>query len=139
MEDGISVASSLWIEAGAMSGGSRNQVEFAEELATFFGPPVFAAQLITVQTPNKTFEGCTFSAKTTTFGVQIWRLSLPTESKSGLSYPGKIIHFTRTKSPVFFKLSVADMDSERALEWNDLASANGVTSATSGSRRYGYY
>ena len=31
-------ATTFWIEAGAMSGGSRNQVEFNRELAAFFGP-----------------------------------------------------------------------------------------------------
>jgi HKD family nuclease len=34
----VNLASRFWIEAGAMSGGSRNQVEFNRELAAFFGP-----------------------------------------------------------------------------------------------------
>ncbi len=122
-----------------MSGGSRNQVEFAEDLAGYFGQAVYSQKIVTIQTPDKTFNGCTFTPKTTTFGVEIWRLSLPTEAKSGFSYPGSIIHFTRTVSPTFFRLLVAPPGSEQATQWEMSALSNGSISQTSGSRRFGIY
>ena len=122
-----------------MSGGSRNQVEFAEDLGSFFGPVVSSQRILTVQTHNQTFQGCTFTPKTTTFGVDIWRLSLPTAAKTGLEYPGSIIHFTRTASPTYFRLAVAPDGSQQAMSWEQHAVAGGKVSSTSGARRYGIY
>jgi hypothetical protein len=130
-------ASVLWIEAGAMSGGSRNQVEFAHDLAEFFGPAVKSQQIVTVQSPQKTFDGCTFSPKTTTFGVDIWRLSLPTTAKSGLVYADNVIRFEKTKSPTFFRVRVAAPGSQQVSEWEAASTAGGQIGTTSGGRRFG--
>jgi HKD family nuclease len=75
----ISAASTLWIESGAMSGGSRNQVEFSRELTAFFGPPHTGSQLLRVRADGQEWNDRPLSHKTTTFGVDIWRLSLPTD------------------------------------------------------------
>lgn len=120
-----------------MSGGSRNQVEFAHDLAEFFGPAVHTQQIITVQTPQKTFDNCTFTPKKTTFNVDIWRLSLPTPAKTGLTYADNVIRFEKTASPTFFKIRVAAQDSQQASEWEQTSSSSGFVGTTSGGRKFG--
>ena len=45
-KDDETFGSSLWIEAGAMSGASGNQIEFAAELVKFFGPVEYARRQV---------------------------------------------------------------------------------------------
>jgi len=120
-----------------MSGGSRNQVEFAHDLAEFFGPAVATQQIVTIQTPQKTFSGCTFTPKTTTFDVDIWRLSLPTTAKSGLTYVDNVIRFEKTASPTFFRILVASPGSLQTSDWESIAASDGMVGTTSGGRRFG--
>jgi len=85
----------LWIAAGAMSGGSRNQVEFSRDLAGFFGPTTTATRYLRIRINGTEWDDRPLAYKVTTFGVDIWRLSLPTENTGGFAYPHTVIRFRR--------------------------------------------
>lgn len=101
-------ARSLWIDAGAMSGGSRNQVEFNGELAAFFGPPRLLTRLLRIRANGREWDDRPLAHKVTTFGVDIWRLSLPTETSGGFLYPGKVILFRKAEDGegTYFEVNV---------------------------------
>lgn len=128
----------LWIDAGAMSGGSRNQVEFAEDLIHFFTsdpPPTGSSIQVNIGVGTRWLE-CTLSAKRTTFNVDIWRLSLPTAERGGDDYPDRVLRFHKTGAR-YFQLTVADAGSDDAVEWESEARTSGTVGRTSGDRRYG--
>lgn len=136
----LSSAPTLWIEAGAMSGGSRNQVEFNRDLAEFFGPPSTSTRILTMQVGKRVWNDRPLSPKTTSFGVDIWRLSLPTEAKGGFNYPGKVIRLQRDPSAGgTFHLSVAPSGSSRVRNWRSTAGRDGYIGRTSGNREFGLY
>jgi len=78
--ENLTAATTLWIESGAMSGGSRNQVEFNQDLAGFFGQISNQSTMLRIATRRRIWDDRPITPKTTTFGVRIWRLSLPTEA-----------------------------------------------------------
>jgi hypothetical protein len=134
----LSSAPSLWIEAGAMSGGSRNQVEFNRELAGFFGAVAKSTKILTIRSGKKLWNDRPLTPKTTTFGVEIWRLSLPTESSGGWSYPGKAIRLSRDPSqPEVFLLDVTPAGSRLSQQWRTEACRSGYVGRTSGNREFG--
>jgi len=135
----VRTAKVLWIAAGAMSGGSRNQVEFNEQLATFFTPDLDDQVLLRVLCGRVVWNNRPLTPKTTTFGVKIWRLSLPTSAHGAPSYPGRVLRFTRTGSPdqTMFRLDVADEQSRKHQQWIREAHRVGLVAATSGNRMYG--
>src|SRR5207249_6724344 len=59
-------------------------------------------------------------SKTTTFGVDIWRLSLP---PGAFDYPQKVLHFSRIDDS--FVLEVADANELRAIKWMKSSSYRG--------------
>jgi len=123
-----------------MSGGSRNQVEFNRELAEFFGPPATSTRILTMQVGKRLWNDRPLSPKTTTFGVDIWRLSLPTEAGGGFSCPGKVIRLRREPSAGgMFHLAVAPTGSPTARAWRTAASRGGYIGRTSGNREFGLY
>jgi HKD family nuclease len=113
----VSAANMLWIEAGSMSGGSRNQVEFSADLAAFFGPVVEQRRLLTIVVGSNSWSDRPLTPKRTTFDVGIWRLSLPTAARSGFEYPGRTICFSKeeTASGTEYRLDVADDESAKDL------------------------
>lgn len=133
-------ARTLWIEAGAMSGGSRNQVEFNQELAAFFGPVKRRRRLLRIRSAGREWTDRPLSHKVTTFGVEIWRLSLPTEGTGGFTYPGKIIRFRKLEDSngVLFQIDLADASDRRSALWRTTASRFGYLGMTSGQRAYGF-
>lgn len=135
----IGQARVLWIEAGAMSGGSRNQVEFNRDLAGFFGPVRSSTQYLRMSVDGRVWDDRPLSPKTTTFGVDIWRLSLPTTEQSGLTYAGRVIRVQRGRDDgrTVFELDVADLDSPRYRRWWREANRRGYLGQTSGDRNYG--
>jgi hypothetical protein len=137
-----SLASALtfWIEAGAMSGGSRNQVEFNRDLAAFFGTVSRQQRMITLEIGRSSWDDRPLSPKVTTFGVKIWRLSLPTEAKGGFEYPGKVIRFRR-RSPgdPSIILDVATPGSRAVRSWQSEANRTGYLGVTSGNRAFGFF
>lgn len=140
----LRAASSLWIEAGAMSGGARNQIEFSRELAWFFGKPARKKRQVDISAEGQEIRGRPLTPKRTTFGVDIWRLGLPT----GYDYAGKVVFLKRLisasgKNPRF-ELLIEDRGSATAKKWFDLASRLGTVGATHGTqerraRDYGCY
>ena len=125
-----------------MSGGSRNQVEFSYELAEFFAPSIQAQRWLTLRAGNRSWNDRPLSPKTTTFGVDIWRLSLPTQSQSGMRYPDRVIKFERligAGGREAFQIAVADVGSEQHQRWRQEAIDRGAVGTTSGDREYGIY
>jgi hypothetical protein len=137
----LGAAGTLWIEAGAMSGGSRNQVEFSEELAEFFGPIERATRLLRIRANAKEWDDRPLSHKITTFGVEIWRLSLPTENSGGFYYPGKVICLRRftNRDGQYVEVDVAGPRSQKYARWRSTAHRQGYVGLTSGQRAYGFF
>lgn len=90
-------ATHLWFEAGDMSGGSRNQVEFSDELVKFFDEDSRNSGKVFVAYDSKTKAYCPLANRGQEYGQwsNIWRLGLITEDKGGEPYPGKIIHLEK--------------------------------------------
>lgn len=135
---------SLWIEAGEMSGGSRNQVEFDQDLASFFTSnlPAVGSRNDLMIDAGKNWLECSFAAKKTSFGVLIYRLSLPTVARGGWDYQGQVLRFTRGGPPGtrYFRVDVVAHGSPEHLGWRASSDANGTLGRSAGpeGREFGY-
>ena len=135
---------SLWIEAGEMSGGSRNQVEFDQDLASFFASdlPAIGSRNDLMIDAGKSWLECSFAAKKTSFGVLIYRLSLPTVARGGRDYQGQVLRFTRSgpSGSRYFRVDVVPDGSPEHLGWRESSAGNGTLgrSAGPGGREFGY-
>lgn len=135
----------LWIEAGSMSGGDRNQVEFGPLLARFFGQLQRASVLKRLRWGQVERADRPLSHKITKWGTDIWRFSLITSNQGGPSYQGQIVHFRRCTDGdgEYFEVEVAAPGSTRAARWRNLADRSGTRAMTglgrSGARQYGVY
>jgi hypothetical protein len=131
----------LWIEAGAMSGGSRNQVEFNRELAAFFGQVTHRTRLLRIRAKGKEWDDRPLAHKVTTFGVDIWRLSLPTVSAGGFEYPGTVIRIDKAvdRDGEYFEVSVAEPSDSGSGRWRAKAHRHGHVGVTSGHRSFGFF
>ena len=138
--ENLTAATTLWIESGAMSGGSRNQVEFNRELAGFFGQVSEQSRRIRIFAKGQMWDDRPISPKTTSFGVAIWRLGLPTEAKGGFEYPGKVLRFRRRRDQngLFLELDVAELNSSRYVRWRGKAQREGYVGLSSGKRAFGF-
>lgn len=132
----ITAAPTLWIEGGAMSGGSRNQVEFNRDLAAFFGPPSTRQRVLQISVGQNIWSDRPLTPKTTSFNVEIWRLSLPTPLASGLTYAGQVLRLTRLGGDQY-RLEVAAPGSSLARQWRWNSVQNGYVGKTSGNREFG--
>lgn len=139
--ENLTAATTLWIESGAMSGGSRNQVEFNRELAGFFGQISETSRELRITAHGQMWDDRAMTPKTTTFGVDIWRLSLPTEASGGFEYPGKVLRFKRRKDKqgTFFELDVAELGSPKYARWRSKAHGSGYVGLSSGKRAFGFH
>jgi hypothetical protein len=137
----VKEAANLWIEAGAMSGGSRNQVEFSRSLAEFFGPISKSSRKLRISANGKIWDDRPLSPKKTTFGVDIWRLSLPTEMQGGFLYPARCIRLHRRHDTEgkYFELSVSDTGSRQHQRWQTQSHLKGYAGLTSGKRAFGFF
>lgn len=133
----LASAPTLWIQAGAMSGGSRNQVEFNRELAAFFADPIPVTRTLTIRAGGKVWNDRPLSYKITTYGVEIWRFSLPTAATGGFDYPDRILRFKRDPSTNVFTLDVTSAGSRIARRWRADAVRAGYVGMTSGNREFG--
>lgn len=141
----VGKADVLWMDVGSASGGARNQIEFNETLAAFFGVPTKVKKQLDIIEKKTTHSDRPLSHKETTYHVDIWRLGLPTTH----DYPGKRIRLTRLKpgpgGKPRFELAVTSPNSARAKEWFADTNKNGHVGSTRGSsatkppREYGYY
>src|SRR5262245_1417197 len=108
---GIRTASSFWIEAGSMSGGSGNQIEFANELAEFFDDRGREEEIVTVRLPGGQTYSRPLTYRGTDYGqwTDIWRLGLPTSSMGAPEYAGRVIKFDRVVQggSVVYEIAVA--------------------------------
>jgi hypothetical protein len=134
-------APSLWIDAGAMSGGSRNQVEFNRDLAAFFGELEENTRMLRVRVSGKKWDDRPLAHKVTTYGVDIWRLSLPTEGSGGFRYPGNVILFRKVVDGggIYFDVDVAASGERKSARWRTTANRRGYVGVTSGQRSYGFF
>jgi hypothetical protein len=140
----IAQSSSLWVEAGAMSGGLRNQIEFNEQLAAFFGPQQDRKTYVDILHRGKLYAGRPLTPKKTTYGVPIWRLGLPT----GYTYNGKVILLRRLPARRGerrkFELEVASAGGNLDRRWRATSSNSGIDGSTraaggKGPRLYGIF
>lgn len=137
--EGAQFGAVFWIEAGAMSGGARNQIEFAADLAPFFGPLERQRRDLRIRLGGHMWPDRPFSYKVTTFGVEIWRLSLPTEANGGFDYVGRVIRFRRSQDAagLIFDLKVTDTGSAEFRRWKRESEVRGHVGMTGGGREYG--
>jgi hypothetical protein len=142
----IQAATAFWIEAGAMSGGARNQIELTDELVHFFDPTSLAAERCDIRLPTGKFAfGRPAKHRGRRYGqwVDIWRIGLPTAAQGGPKYPGSVIRLDRvkTKGRSVYEMSVTSPDSVVFHQWLAAAKASGTTSRTGGpsGRRFGYF
>ena len=139
----IATAENFFIEVGAGSGppGLRHQVEFPESLAVFFGPVRRARRDLVLEHNGQRWTGRPLSYKKTTFGVEIWRLGMPTQHAGGEPISQRAIRFLRTADADRFTIEVADVGSAPFRLWLRAANRRGHLGATHGigARRYGFY
>lgn len=129
----------FWIEAGAMSGGSRNQIEFDADLAAWLTPelpPLGGSTTLRVDV-GRDWIDCILAHKQTSLGVDIYRLNLPTEAKGGFDYPGTVVVFERQggEGSPYFRVSCLSLDST---EYADIRSTSSESGVTGGGRAYGF-
>lgn len=142
----INTAKTFWIEAGKMSGGSRNQIEFTDALVLFFDAKVRSLERFDVLLPNgKTVAGKTARNRAQRYGqfVNIWRLGLPTVKQGGPKYPDTMIRIdkVRKKSGYVYELTVTAPSSVVAKGWRQQSAVLKNTGKTGGKngRFYGYW
>jgi len=133
----------FFIEVGAASGppGLRHQIEFPESLAAFFGRPVPHRRDLTLSSHGVVWHGRPLSFKTTTYGVEIWRLGMPTQHSGGEPVANRVIRFRRLDEGRVCDFEVADTNSNTVLKWTKSANIFGHIGATHGQRQrlYGFY
>ncbi|MGR9398873.1 hypothetical protein ACU8M5_03780 [Rhizobium leguminosarum] len=138
----IETATHLWLEAGNMSGGSRNQIEFSEELIHFFDDESRASEKIFIAFDSKVKAFCPLASRGQDYGqwANIWRLGLITEDKGGVSYPGRVIHFEKklVGKRYVYLIEVVDKGSDEHIALSAKAIFTGVTGGAEG-RAYGYW
>ena len=138
--DDIAEAALFWIEVGQASGIERHQVEFPVGLASFFGPPVKQRVDLTLTRKKSVWAGRPLSYKQTTYGVDIWRLGMPTITMGGEPIQNRVILFKRTPHVGRFEFEIADHNSRPFCKWLRESGAYGHLGRTGGShsRQYGY-
>ncbi len=137
-------ATTLWIEAGAMQGGSRNQLELTDELARFFGNQVRTDEIVSIQlTPGVQYIR-PFVYRGDDYGhyTERWRLCLPTGQMGGPDYADRVVRFDKVQvgSVTVFQLTVADRNSSTHNDWRARClPPDGGTDVTFGGREYGWW
>jgi hypothetical protein len=133
----------FFLEVGAGSGPpeARHQVEFPETLAKFFGAVYRGSRRITLTDGRHVWTDRPLSFKTTTYGVEIWRLGMPTQTTGGEPIAERAIRFAKTDEPNTFSFKVVDTDSNTFRHWSSRANAAGHIGTTKGQRNriYGFY
>ena len=139
----IKDARHFFLEVGAASGppGRRHQVEFPKTLAEFFGEASYTRRDLRLRQQDQVWEQRPLSHKQTTYGVDIWRLGMPTPTTGGPSISERAIRFTRTEEQNAFDFEVTDVESREFQTWETSANLSGHLGATHGqrARRYGFY
>lgn len=138
----IEQATYFWVEAGDMSGGSRNQMEFTDEMALFFDEKSRSSEQVFVAFDKEKKAFCTFSNRGQDYDqwVNKWRLSLITKAKGGVDYAGRVVGFEKRKVGQSFAyvITVADIGSDLHQKWRSNSTYVGSTAGAEG-RAYGYF
>lgn len=138
----IEGASFFWIEAGDMQGGSRNQIEFTDDIVLFFDDKSRSdgQAFLAFDTKTKGFGALSNRAQDYDQWVNKWRLSLITKAKGGGDYAGRIIGFEKRLigNSFVYVLSVVDPGSAEHLAWKAKSKHIGSTGGSDG-REYGYF
>lgn len=131
----------MWIETREMTGGSRNQVEFNEELSAFFSDSGVLPGDVDIEFQGQLYSGRPLNTRTTDppFGVSICLIYLPT----GFDYTHKVVHFEKLPSDSAttprVRLTVAEPGDMEVERWRARSRDAGVIGETAGGREYGYY
>lgn len=138
----IDTAMHLWIEAGDMSGGSRNQIEFSDELVAFFDKESVATGQVFIAYDKTIKAHCPLANRGQDYGqwANIWRLGLITKAKGGVDYQGRVIYLEKRaigKAYVYL-IAVTDAGSALHKEWLAKSLHVGTTGGSDG-RSYGYF
>lgn len=134
----------VWLETGAMQGGSRNQLEMPNDLAEFFGTEARTNEVMTIQLgPGVQFIR-PFVYRGDDYGhyVDRWRLCLPTAQMGGPEYANRVVRLDRVLigGATVFQLSVADLNSAEHTGWqNQSVPPQGGMVTTQGDRQYGWW
>jgi hypothetical protein len=138
----LNKAEYFFLEVGAGSGppGARHQVEFPEALARLFGPVHRGPRLITLTDSNHVWNNRPLSYKTTTYGVEIWRLGMPTLQMGGVPISERVIQFTKTPKDNTYGIEVVDTHSAEFRCWTTIANVSGHLGTTMAQRSliYGF-
>jgi hypothetical protein len=138
----IENASFFWIEAGDMQGGSRNQIEFTDELVAFFDQKSRAAgkAFLAFDSKTKEYGALTNRAQDYDQWVNKWRLSLITKAKGGVEYAGRVVGFEKRKmgQVYVYLISVVEVGSPDHMAWRAKSKHVGSTGGADG-REFGYY
>jgi uncharacterized protein (DUF2147 family) len=138
----IDKATHLWFEAGDMSGGSRNQVEFSEEMVRFFDEESRASEQVFIAYDTTIKEFCALTNRGQNYGqwTNIWRLGLITKAKGGVEYQGRVICLEKRKigQKYVYVIAVVDPNSSSHKDWISKSVYSGTTGGTGG-RAFGYF
>jgi len=138
----IEEASHFWIEAGDMQGGSRNQIEFTDDIVLFFDDKSKESGKVFLAFDAKTKGYGAFSNRAQDYDqwVNKWRLSLITKAKGGVDYAGRVICFEKRRigQSYAYLTSVADVGSPEHVDWRSRSKHVGSTGGVDG-REYGYF
>jgi len=138
----IETATHLWFEAGDMSGGSRNQIEFSEELVRFFDDDSRAAEQVFVAYDKTIKAFCPLTNRGQDYGqwTNIWRLGLITKAKGGVDYQGRVICLEKRKigQKYVYVITVTDLNSTSHKDWISKSTYVSTTGGAEG-RAFGYF
>jgi hypothetical protein len=138
----INIATYLWFEAGDMSGGSRNQIEFSDDLASFFDEDARTSGKVFVAYDKVKKAFCPLTNRAQDYGqwTNIWRLGLITKAKGGVEYQGRVICLEKRKigKSYVYVISVTDPNSQEHKQWVEKSKGKGITGGAEG-RNYGYF
>lgn len=138
----IENATNLWLEAGDMSGGSRNQIEFSDNIVSFFDRKSREAGKVFIAYDSTVKAFCPLADRGQGYGqwANIWRLGLITEDKGGQNYQGRVVHFEKKLfgKTYAYLIEVVDLGST---EHKALIAKSAVTGVTGGAggRKFGYW
>lgn len=138
----IETATHLWFEAGDLSGGSRNQVEFSDDLVTFFDDASRAEGQVFIAYDKTVKAFCPLTNRAQAYGqwTNIWRLGLITKAKGGADYQGRIVCLEKRKlgQKFVYIITVTDPNTTTHNDWIARSTHTGMTGGTEG-RAFGYF
>ena len=137
-------ATTFWIDAGAMQGGARNQLEMTDALAKYFGKQARTDEVITIQLAPGVQLVRPLVYRGDDYGhyKERWRLCLPTAHMGGPAYPNRVVRFDRLRvgGVNAFQLTVANRNSAAHKDWKAHSrGAKGGSGTTFGGRQYGWW